>query len=131
MVQCMRAFTETDFRGEMAAIKVPSLILYGTGDPPLIANNAARTRGDCRQLGIDAYEALPTVSSSPCASASMPICSGSLLGHRFWSRIYRVGRGRRQKPVLRRRSWKASCNTVRPLVPDLLGRRAIALAGFR
>lgn len=59
LVQCMRAFTETDFRGEMAAIKVPSLILYGTGDPPLIASNAARTHAAIAGSSIDAYEGAP------------------------------------------------------------------------
>lgn len=59
LVQCMRAFTATDFRAEMAAIKVPSLILYGTADLPMIANNAARTSAAIAGSRVDAYEGAP------------------------------------------------------------------------
>lgn len=59
LVQCMRAFTATDFRSEMAAIGVPSLILYGTGDLPMIASNAARTSAAIAGSRVDAYEGAP------------------------------------------------------------------------
>lgn len=59
LVQCMRAFTETDFRSEMAAVRAPSLILYGTADLPLIASNAARTGAAIAGSRVDAYEGAP------------------------------------------------------------------------
>lgn len=31
-IDCVRAFSETDFRGDLAAFKIPTLVIHGTGD---------------------------------------------------------------------------------------------------
>jgi non-heme chloroperoxidase len=43
-VQCIRAFAETDFRPDMRAVTQPTLIVYGSGDAPVAAVNARRTK---------------------------------------------------------------------------------------
>ena len=43
-IDCVRAFSETDFRRDLAAFKVPTLIIHGTGDktvPAAITGDAA------------------------------------------------------------------------------------------
>ena len=43
-VDCVRAFSETDFRADLAKITVPTLIIHGTGDetvPPAASGDAA------------------------------------------------------------------------------------------
>lgn len=48
--KCLRAFTETDFRPDLRAIHVPTLIVYGSGDMPTMPNNARRTGAcNCRE----------------------------------------------------------------------------------
>lgn len=45
-IDCVRAFSETDFRSDMAAITVPTLIIHGDADltAPIDASGAASAR---------------------------------------------------------------------------------------
>ncbi len=43
-LECVRAFSETDFRGDLAAFTIPTLVIHGDGDqtvPPAISGEAA------------------------------------------------------------------------------------------
>jgi len=42
-------FSETDFRADMRAFTLPTLIVYGTGDVALDARTRARRAANCRQ----------------------------------------------------------------------------------
>ena len=55
LVKCLRAFSETDFRADMRAFTLPTLIVYGTGDAPIIAPRTRRAR----------RRRLPAAGSSP------------------------------------------------------------------
>ena len=51
-VGCIDAFSRTDFRPELAAVKVPTLVLHGTADLPVSFEQAkdpspTRRRGGC------------------------------------------------------------------------------------
>lgn len=59
LVKCLRAFTETDFRSDLGTIEVPTLIMYGTADLPMIAGNARRTHAAIAGSRLDAYEGAP------------------------------------------------------------------------
>lgn len=59
LVKCVRAFTETDFRPDLRTIKVPTLIVYGTADLPMMASNAHRTSAAIAGSRLDAYEGAP------------------------------------------------------------------------
>lgn len=59
LVKCLRAFTETDFRSDLGAIQVPTLVVYGTADLPMIATNARRTHAAIAGSRLDAYEGAP------------------------------------------------------------------------
>ena len=59
LVKCVRAFTETDFRSDLGAIKVPTLVVYGTADLPMIASNARRMHAAIAGSRLDAYEGAP------------------------------------------------------------------------
>jgi pimeloyl-ACP methyl ester carboxylesterase len=41
-IDCVRAFSETDFRGDMAAFQVPTLIIHGDGDATVPPAKSAR-----------------------------------------------------------------------------------------
>lgn len=59
LVKCVRAFTETDFRADLGTIKVPTLVVYGTADLPMIASNAYRTSAAIAGSRLHAYEGAP------------------------------------------------------------------------
>jgi pimeloyl-ACP methyl ester carboxylesterase len=49
-IGCLRAFSETDFRPDLEAVTVPTLIVYGTADAPDRRDQrAAHAGGHCRQ----------------------------------------------------------------------------------
>ena len=56
LVKCLRAFSETDFRANMRAFTMPTLIVYGTGDVPSMAKNAARTAALIAGSRVAPYE---------------------------------------------------------------------------
>jgi pimeloyl-ACP methyl ester carboxylesterase len=41
-IGCLRAFSETDFRPDLPAVTVPTLIVYGTADSPIVPIDARR-----------------------------------------------------------------------------------------
>ena len=57
--KCLRAFTETDFRSDLRAVLVPTLIVYGSGDMPSMAVNARRTGAAIAGSRIEVYEGAP------------------------------------------------------------------------
>jgi pimeloyl-ACP methyl ester carboxylesterase len=59
LVKCLRAFSETDFRPDMQAFTLPTLIVYGTGDAPSMAKNAARTAAAIAGSRVESYEGSP------------------------------------------------------------------------
>jgi len=59
LVKCLRAFSETDFRADMRAFTLPTLIVYGTGDVPSMAKNAARTAAAIAGSRVEPYEGAP------------------------------------------------------------------------
>ena len=59
LVQCMRAFGETDFRADMTAFTMPTLIVYGTGDAPSIMQSARRTAAMIADSRLQTYEGAP------------------------------------------------------------------------
>jgi non-heme chloroperoxidase len=59
LVKCLRAFSETDFRANMRAFTMPTLIVYGTGDVPSMAKNAARTAALIAGSRVAPYEGAP------------------------------------------------------------------------
>ena len=59
LVKCLRAFSETDFRADMRAFAMPTLIVYGTGDTPSMAKNAARTAALIAGSRVASYEGAP------------------------------------------------------------------------
>jgi non-heme chloroperoxidase len=59
LVKCLRAFSETDFRADMRAFAMPTLIVYGTGDAPSTAKNAARTAAAIAGSRVEPYEGAP------------------------------------------------------------------------
>ncbi|HEV7478543.1 MAG TPA: alpha/beta hydrolase, partial [Burkholderiales bacterium] len=59
LVKCPRAFSETDFRADMRAFTLPTLIVYGTADMPSTAKNAARTAAAIAGSRVERYEGAP------------------------------------------------------------------------
>jgi non-heme chloroperoxidase len=59
LVKCLRAFSETDFRADMHAFTMPTLIVYGTGDVPSTAKNATRTAAAIAGSRVEPYEGAP------------------------------------------------------------------------
>ena len=59
LVKCLRAFTESDFRADMRAFTMPTLVLYGTGDQPSIVRNAQRTAAAIAGSRLEPYEGAP------------------------------------------------------------------------
>jgi pimeloyl-ACP methyl ester carboxylesterase len=41
-IECMRSFSSTDFRGDLPAFKVPTLIIHGTEDKTVPIDASAR-----------------------------------------------------------------------------------------
>jgi pimeloyl-ACP methyl ester carboxylesterase len=58
-IGCLRAFSETDFRPDLAAVTVPTLIVYGTGDSPIAPVNARRTQAGIAGSRVEIYEGAP------------------------------------------------------------------------
>ncbi len=58
-VGCLRAFSETDFRPDLAAVTVPTLIVYGTGDSPITPVNARRTQAGIAGSRVEIYDGAP------------------------------------------------------------------------
>jgi non-heme chloroperoxidase len=55
-VACVDAFSTTDFRGELAAVSVPALVIHGTADIPVplaLARTTARGIKDARLIEYD------------------------------------------------------------------------------
>ena len=50
---CVDAFSQTDFRGELAAVKVPTLLLHGTADMPVPFAHGQGDRRRHRPIEID------------------------------------------------------------------------------
>ena len=59
LVKCLRAFSETDFRADMRAFTLPTLIVYGTGDMAATALNARRTAAAIAGSRLEPYEGAP------------------------------------------------------------------------
>lgn len=53
---CVDAFSKTDFRPELAAIKVPTLVLHGTADIPVPFALGKATAGSIAQSKVIAYQ---------------------------------------------------------------------------
>jgi pimeloyl-ACP methyl ester carboxylesterase len=58
-VACLRAFSETDFRPDLKAVTVPTLIVYGTADSPNTPVNARRTHEGIAGSRLEIYEGAP------------------------------------------------------------------------
>jgi non-heme chloroperoxidase len=58
-IGCLRAFSETDFRPDLKAVTVPTLILYGTADSPIIPVNARRTHEGIAGSRLEIYDGAP------------------------------------------------------------------------
>jgi non-heme chloroperoxidase len=58
-IGCLRAFSETDFRPDLEAVTMPTLIVYGTADSPIAPVNARRTRAGIAGSRIEIYEGAP------------------------------------------------------------------------
>jgi pimeloyl-ACP methyl ester carboxylesterase len=58
-VDCLRAFSETDFRPDLAAVTVLTRIVYGTADSPNIPLNARRTQQGIAGSRLEIYEGAP------------------------------------------------------------------------
>ena len=58
-IGCLRAFSETDFRPDLKAVTVPTLILYGTADSPIAPINARRTQAGIAGSRLEIYEGAP------------------------------------------------------------------------
>jgi non-heme chloroperoxidase len=58
-IGCLRAFSETDFRPDLKAVTVPTMILYGTADSPIAPINARRTQAGIAGSRIEIYEGAP------------------------------------------------------------------------
>ena len=58
-IGCLRAFAETDFRPDLQAVTVPTLILYGGADAPPTPANARRTHAGIAGSRMGLYEGAP------------------------------------------------------------------------
>jgi non-heme chloroperoxidase len=58
-VQCLRAFSETDFRPDLNSVTVPTRIVYGTADAPIMLGNVHRTQQGIAASRIETYEGAP------------------------------------------------------------------------
>ena len=50
---CVDAFSKTDFRSELASVKVPTLVLHGTADIPVPFALAKATAAGIRRIEDD------------------------------------------------------------------------------
>ncbi len=57
--KCLRSFSETDFRSDLRALQVPTLVVYGSGDLPSMASNARRTGAAIAGSRVEVYEGAP------------------------------------------------------------------------
>jgi non-heme chloroperoxidase len=55
-IGCIDAFSRTDFRPELAAVKAPTLVLHGTGDLPVSFEQAKATAAGITGSKLIAYE---------------------------------------------------------------------------
>ena len=58
-VECLRSFSETDFRPDLKAVTVPTRIVYGTADSPIAPVNARRTHEGIAGSRLEIYEGAP------------------------------------------------------------------------
>lgn len=58
-VRCLRALSETDFRPDLKAVTVPTRIVYGTADAPIIPVHARRTHEGIAGSRLETYEGAP------------------------------------------------------------------------
>jgi pimeloyl-ACP methyl ester carboxylesterase len=58
-IGCLRAFSETDFRPDLSAVTVPTLIVHGTTDSPIVPINARRTQAGIAGSRVEIYEGAP------------------------------------------------------------------------
>lgn len=58
-IGCLRAFSETDFRSDLGAVTVPTLIVYGTADSPITPVNARRTQAGIAGCRLEIYDGAP------------------------------------------------------------------------
>ena len=58
-IGCLRAFSETDFRPDLEAVTVPTLIVYGTANSPIAPVNARRTQAGIAGSRVEIYEGAP------------------------------------------------------------------------
>ena len=66
---CIEAFSRTDFRPELAAVKTPTLVLHGTADLPVSFEQAKATAAGIAGSKLIAYQTPRTASWSPNAIA--------------------------------------------------------------
>jgi len=59
LAKCLLAFATTDFRADMKAFTMPTLVAYGTADAPSIVNSAQRTAAAIAGSRVDVYEGAP------------------------------------------------------------------------
>ena len=59
-IACQKSFSATDFRGDLAAFKVPTLIIHGTEDKtvPIDASSRAAAKGIAQSTLIE-YDGAP------------------------------------------------------------------------
>jgi pimeloyl-ACP methyl ester carboxylesterase len=58
-IGCLRAFSETDFRRDLGAVTVPTVIVHGTADSPIAPINAQRTQAGIAGSRVEIYEGAP------------------------------------------------------------------------
>lgn len=58
-IGCMRAFSETDLRAETRAVRLPTLIVYGSADTPNIIASSQRTHAAIAGSRLDVYDDAP------------------------------------------------------------------------
>jgi pimeloyl-ACP methyl ester carboxylesterase len=58
-IGCLRAFSETDFRPDLPAVTVPTLIVYGTADSPIVPIDARRTQAGIAGSRLEIYDGAP------------------------------------------------------------------------
>ena len=58
-IGCLRAYSATDFRPEMKAVTVPTLIVYGTADAPVARVNAQRSHAAIAGSHLEIYDGAP------------------------------------------------------------------------
>ncbi len=79
LVKCLRAFSETDFRADMRAFTLPTLIVYGTGDVPGTARNAERTAAAIAGSQLKSYDGAPhglfLTDRGPVQSRPVGVCT--------------------------------------------------------